>query len=71
MSEWIKVSERLPEKSSHNDHSKSVLVFRESNKCQNVATYDTMNKVWFCFFSGWEIGAVTHWMPLPAAPEAE
>lgn len=71
MSEWIKCSERLPEKSSHSDHSKSVIVYRALNKCQHIATYDHVAMEWFCFFSNWRISHVSRWQPLPPAPEEE
>ena len=69
MSEWIKCSNEMPKKSDYSDYSKAVIVFRDSNKCQHVAVYDLEENKWFCFFSGWTITNITHWMPLPDAPK--
>ena len=69
--EWINARLEQPKKSSHSDHSKAVIVFIALNKCQHVATYDHESMEWFCFFSNWRISHVTHWMPLPPAPEVE
>lgn len=71
MSNWIKCSERLPELCGHNVYSKSVQVYKSSNKCQHTAIYDTENKRWFCFFSNLAINDVTHWAELISSPEAE
>lgn len=62
---WIPVSERMPE----NDESKPIAIF--TGKCLGqgifVATYD--DNGFFDFWEGMEIFGVTHWMPLPAAPQ--
>lgn len=62
---WIPVSEQMPE----NDESKPIAIF--TGKCLGqgifVATYD--DNGFFDFWEGMEIFGVTHWMPLPAAPQ--
>lgn len=62
---WIPVSEQMPE----NDESKPIAIF--TGKCLGqgifVATYD--DNGFFDFWEGMEIIGVTHWMPLPAAPQ--
>ena len=69
MSEWIKCSDKMPKKSDHNNYSKAVIVFREPNRCQYIATYDSFENEWKCFFSGWTVPHISHWMPLPDAPK--
>lgn len=64
---WISCSERMPD----NDESKPIAIF--TGKCLGqgmfVATYD--DDGFFDFWEGVEIIGVTHWMPLPAAPQQE
>lgn len=64
---WISCSERMPD----NDESKPIAIF--TGKCLGqgmfVATYD--DDGFFDYWEGMEIIGVTHWMPLPAAPEPE
>lgn len=64
---WISCSERMPD----NDESKPIAIF--TGKCLGqgmfVATYD--DDGFFDFWEGMEIIGVTHWMPLPAAPQQE
>ena len=71
MSEWIKISERLPE------DEKTVLVYREalddmiSAEC--LILDSGHKRRWFYdsteFFAGMDL--VTHWMSLPPAPPKE
>ncbi|AAX64232.1 DUF551 domain-containing protein [Salmonella enterica] len=62
---WISCSERMPD----NDESKPIAIF--TGKCLGqgmfVATYD--DDGFFDYWEGMEIIGVTHWMPLPAAPQ--
>ncbi|EBC0262453.1 DUF551 domain-containing protein [Salmonella enterica] len=64
---WIKCSERMPD----NDESKPIAIF--TGKCLGqgmfVATYD--DDGFFDYWEGMEIIGVTHWMPMPAAPQQE
>ncbi|ENS5290328.1 DUF550 domain-containing protein [Salmonella enterica subsp. enterica serovar Chester] len=64
---WISCSERMPD----NDESKPIAIF--TGKCLGqgmfVATYD--DDGFFDYWEGMEIIGVTHWMPLPAAPEPD
>ncbi len=64
---WISCSERMPD----NDESKPIAIF--TGKCLGqgmfVATYD--DDGFFDYWEGMEIIGVSHWMPLPAAPEPE
>ncbi len=75
MPRWISVKERMPEEKQHScngvkgaPHSKLYLVvvrdpFGESTRVQ---TDMTLNGKWYSY--GCDI---THWMPLPDAPEVE
>ncbi|HDC2633607.1 TPA: DUF551 domain-containing protein [Salmonella enterica] len=62
---WISCSERMPD----NDESKPIAIF--TGKCLGqgmfVATYD--DDGFFDYWEGMEIIGVSHWMPLPAAPQ--
>ncbi|HGO4163068.1 TPA: DUF551 domain-containing protein [Serratia marcescens] len=62
---WIACSERMPD----NDETKPIAIY--TGKCLGqgmfVATYDEDG--FFDYWEGGEIIGVTHWMPLPAAPE--
>ncbi|HIF2624401.1 TPA: DUF551 domain-containing protein [Salmonella enterica] len=64
---WISCSERMPD----NDEYKPIAIF--TGKCLGqgmfVATYD--DDGFFDYWEGMEIIGVSHWMPLPAAPEPE
>lgn len=64
---WISCSERMPD----NDESKPIAIF--TGKCLGqgmfVATYD--DDGFFDYWEGMEIIGVSHWMPLPAAPEPD
>ncbi|EAA4374039.1 DUF551 domain-containing protein, partial [Salmonella enterica subsp. enterica] len=64
---WISCSERMPD----NDESKPITIF--TGKCLGqgmfVATYD--DDGFFDYWEGMEIIGVSHWMPLPAAPEPD
>ncbi|EOU4015913.1 dATP/dGTP pyrophosphohydrolase domain-containing protein [Salmonella enterica] len=64
---WISCSERMPD----NDESKPIAIF--TGKCLGqgmfVATYD--DDGFFDYWEGMEIIGVSHWMPLPAAPQQE
>ena len=63
-SEWIPVTERLPEKNT------SVLAYLESGRC--VLFYDRYG---FCEIDEYgqdrAVDDVTHWMPLPQPPKGE
>ncbi|MIE27072.1 DUF551 domain-containing protein [Salmonella enterica subsp. enterica] len=64
---WINCSERIPD----NDESKPIAIF--TGKCLGqgmfVATYD--DDGFFDYWEGMEVIGVSHWMPLPAAPEPD
>ncbi|EKT1765922.1 DUF550 domain-containing protein [Salmonella enterica] len=64
---WISCSERMPD----DDESKPIAIF--TGKCLGqgmfVATYD--DDGFFDYWEGMEIIGVSHWMPLPAAPQQE
>lgn len=60
--QWIPVSERLPEWGA------KVLIYT-TFKDVMVAQWDGTNRIWvgdFCFYAE---RFITHWMPLPPAPE--
>lgn len=61
-SEWISVEERLPEP------KKWVLVFTRHMHHPVVCFYED---VWYFLGGFFSKGQVTHWMPLPSAPEKE
>lgn len=69
---WISVENRLPE--DHDD----VLVL-VTGECGNITFWKTCmvgaylgDEGWFCNeYPGWDNPGVTHWMPLPKAPEVE
>ncbi|MBH2923810.1 DUF551 domain-containing protein [Serratia marcescens] len=62
---WIACTERMPD----NDETKPIAIY--TGKCLGqgifVGTYDEDG--FFDYWEGSEILCVTHWMPLPAAPE--
>lgn len=67
MSEWIKISELLP-------GDAQLVLFRlkdrpETEKGIHLAGCRTFETEYCCEWYHYE--DVTHWMPLPAAPEAE
>ncbi|ECI4012795.1 DUF551 domain-containing protein [Salmonella enterica subsp. salamae] len=64
---WISCSERMPD----NDESKPIAIFTGKYLGQGmfVATYD--DDGFFDYWVGMEIIGVSHWMPLPAAPEPD
>lgn len=64
---WIKCSDQMPE----NDERKPVAVYTGNCLGQGmfVASYD--DNEFSDYWEGTEIKGVTHWMPLPAAPEKE
>ena len=71
---WIPVTEKLPEIDKNNSCSKDVLVMLDGGTCC-VAVYlvDTHGRKFFecnrILPTGASFGRVTHWMPLPSAPE--
>lgn len=72
MNEWIKCSERLPEESER------YLVCDLPYKVMSVVPYSAKWKRFNCYDSfdeeyvkGQDDYPVTHWMPLPDAPEVE
>ncbi len=62
MSEWIKVSERLPVV------GEDVLIFDSSTNLSFIAWRNSVEK-WLVGTVYAESAKVTHWMPLPAPPE--
>ncbi|MGQ6585246.1 DUF551 domain-containing protein [Serratia sp. IR-2025] len=62
---WIACTERMPD----NDETRAIAIY--TGKCLGqgmfVGTYDEDG--FFDYWEGSEILCVTHWMPLPAAPE--
>ena len=72
MSEWIKCSERLPEESERylvcDLPYKIMSVVPYSAKWKRFNCYDTFDEE---YVNGQGEYAVTHWMPLPSAPEVE
>lgn len=62
---WIKCSDQMPE----NDERKPIAIYTGNCLGQGmfVASYD--DDEFFDYWEGTEIKGVTHWMPLPAAPE--
>lgn len=76
---WISVSERLPMGASGNDYCEDVIAYLKDNgegEAQ-VCTGWLNGDKWHLVACGedhhteWELGAVTHWMPLPEPPEGE
>lgn len=71
-SEWIKCSDRLPEKLPFFNYSDDVL-FIDEQKVMYVGSYRSVknqfrennNSCGCC----WDAPTVTHWMPLPPLPE--
>ena len=66
MSEWISVSERLPD-----ENRPEVLFYCKSFKRVELGKYNEFTKEWMVPFSSYAIpvGDVSHWMPLPDAPK--
>lgn len=64
---WIPVTERLPEPFV------SVLAYVPSEAPLPLVheSYIADHERWVCILEGqfWQAGAVTHWMPMPEAPE--
>ncbi|EPZ8126233.1 DUF551 domain-containing protein [Yersinia enterocolitica] len=62
---WIKCSDRMPE----NDERKPIAIYTGNCLGQGmfVASYD--DNEFSDYWEGTEIDGVTHWMPLPTAPE--
>ncbi|BEN67472.1 DUF551 domain-containing protein [Serratia marcescens] len=62
---WVACTERMPD----NDETRAIAIY--TGKCLGqgmfVGTYDEDG--FFDYWEGSEILCVTHWMPLPAAPE--
>jgi len=65
MSEWIKCSERLPEIDTPVLWLDSKNTMRYKSPCH----IDELNKFGDCVYN--YLHNYTHWMPLPAPPEAE
>lgn len=66
---WISVEERLPETGMHGT-SRVVLAWEpEHGRCFAMVYDKGQGKRWFS--GGAEIPNITHWMPLPDAPEVE
>lgn len=68
MSEWIKCSERLPDESRN-----EVLFYIKHMQQIEIGKYNEFTSQWMLPFRAHKVSAgnVTHWMPLPAAPEEE
>ena len=66
--EWVSVEERLPE-------DKQIVLFHQKNGFIYCAEYFAGNKLlspaWFIDNDCWEVGEVTHWMPLPKSPKED
>ncbi len=60
---WITVTERLP------DDDATVLTYK--NGILEVQKYEKGRNGWICNGWFWSLANVTHWMPLPEAPEGE
>lgn len=65
---WVSVEERLP------DYGVDVDVYTEGGRRMNCALTACSNRPQCCSgiwhgYDGWEVSGVTHWRPLPAAPE--
>lgn len=73
MGEWIKSSDRLPAKESGDpDRSENVLVYQVYFGHQMLqGFYSHDDDLWYDQQGDQLDGDVTHWMPLPAAPESE
>ena len=71
MSEWIKSGDRIPERESGDpDCSKNVLIFQVyfgHQMLQGFYSYD--DDLWYDKQGDQLDGDITHWMPLPDAPE--
>ena len=60
---WIPVTERMP------DDDATVLTYK--NGILEVQKYEKGRNGWICNGWFWSMANVTHWMPLPEAPEVE
>lgn len=65
-SEWIPVTERLPE-----EDSKVLGVVKEEGYNRIAFVFYSCGRWWECFYNGFTNINVTHWMPLPEAPKIE
>jgi hypothetical protein len=63
--EWVKCSERMPEVPYHQDQ---LIVYTDSMIVM-AAWFNRIDRVFKDEHNGCVIDDVTHWMPLPAAPE--
>lgn len=61
---WISVEDRLPVNNGRN-----VLAWRADNKCSYTACL--RDGKWTHFHGSDDLFGITHWMPLPAAPDAQ
>lgn len=73
MTEWIKCSERLPEAiHPSSPHYRTYLIWADGYLYVADYTYDKHFQTCYSFHvNGEEMTGVTHWMPLPDAPEVE
>lgn len=75
MSKWIKISERLPLELDETAFYRSEMVIVSNGTDVGFAVYEAGNdfgNLWRGFSKQSDYdGDVTHWMPLPAPPEAE
>lgn len=64
---WIPVSERLPEDSGSTLVRVDFYMWDEKVNVPSLERYVNEEKAWF--YDGVKLTNVTHWMPLPEAPE--
>lgn len=83
MAEWISVKERLPDKDGRylcytdTDYGYPIEIASFATNLYEVDEYDFEDEKragWYCYDGNWgfnEIEDITHWMPLPDAPQKE
>lgn len=71
---WISVEDELPE-----DSENGVLVVVSGKPCENITLVEAIQIAYYSkaegwiieLFPKWETPEVTHWMPMPPAPEVD